>query len=80
MTVINGFVEQGGLTRENGQRRFRDAILSGNSTDLETLYSAGVDMNRILTHVAISWARSVKLIRLFRHCQGNHLAALMTAS
>ncbi|KAF0670706.1 hypothetical protein L245_14895, partial [Salmonella enterica subsp. enterica serovar Worthington str. BCH-4719] len=34
------FVEQGGLTRENGQR-FRDAILSrGNSTDLETLYSA----------------------------------------
>lgn len=33
-------VEQGGLTRENGQR-FRDAILSrGNSTDLETLYSA----------------------------------------
>ncbi|EDY7979264.1 peptidyl-dipeptidase Dcp [Salmonella enterica] len=34
------FVEQGGLTRENGQR-FRDVILSrGNSTDLETLYSA----------------------------------------
>ncbi|EJG2830372.1 dipeptidyl carboxypeptidase II [Salmonella enterica] len=34
------FVEQGGLTRENGQR-FRDAILArGNSTDLETLYSA----------------------------------------
>ncbi|HCR9734614.1 peptidyl-dipeptidase Dcp [Citrobacter sp. FR21RM1OL9030] len=34
------FVEQGGLTRENGQR-FRDAILSrGNSTDLERLYPA----------------------------------------
>lgn len=34
------FVEQGGLTRENGQR-FREAILSrGNSADLETLYSA----------------------------------------
>ena len=32
------FVEQGGLTRENGQR-FREAILSqGNSTDLEALY------------------------------------------
>uniref|UniRef100_UPI000465DDDA M3 family metallopeptidase n=1 Tax=Franconibacter pulveris TaxID=435910 RepID=UPI000465DDDA len=32
------FVEQGGLTPENGQR-FRDAILSrGNSTDLEALY------------------------------------------
>ncbi|VUC81396.1 dipeptidyl carboxypeptidase Dcp [Raoultella terrigena] len=32
------FVEQGGLTRENGQR-FRDAILSrGNSTDLSELY------------------------------------------
>ncbi|MBS0847295.1 peptidyl-dipeptidase Dcp [Citrobacter sp. JGM124] len=32
------FVEQGGLTRENGQR-FRDAILSrGNSRDLEQLY------------------------------------------
>ena len=32
------FVEQGGLTRENGQR-FRDAILSrGNSEDLEWLY------------------------------------------
>ena len=32
------FVEQGGLTRENGQR-FRDAILSrGNSEDLERLY------------------------------------------
>ena len=32
------FVEQGGLTRENGQT-FRDAILSrGNSTDLEALY------------------------------------------
>lgn len=32
------FVEQGGLTRENGQR-FRDAILSrGNSTDLAELY------------------------------------------
>lgn len=34
------FVEQGGLTRENGQR-FRDAILSrGNSEDLERLYPA----------------------------------------
>lgn len=34
------FVEQGGLTRENGQR-FREAILSrGNSADLESLYSA----------------------------------------
>ena len=34
------FVEQGGLTRENGQR-FREAILSrGNSEDLERLYSA----------------------------------------
>ncbi|EDP8628396.1 peptidyl-dipeptidase Dcp [Salmonella bongori] len=34
------FVEQGGLTRENGQR-FRDAILSqGNSADLDRLYSA----------------------------------------
>ncbi|EPK7416895.1 peptidyl-dipeptidase Dcp [Klebsiella aerogenes] len=32
------FVEQGGLTRENGQR-FREAILSrGNSCDLEALY------------------------------------------
>ncbi|MHA1080216.1 peptidyl-dipeptidase Dcp [Enterobacter ludwigii] len=32
------FVEQGGLTRENGQK-FRDAILSrGNSTDLAELY------------------------------------------
>jgi len=32
------FVEQGGLTRENGQA-FREAILSrGNSSDLETLY------------------------------------------
>jgi len=32
------FVEQGGLTRENGQR-FREAILSrGNSSDLEVLY------------------------------------------
>ncbi|STW39174.1 dipeptidyl carboxypeptidase Dcp [Klebsiella pneumoniae] len=32
------FVEQGGLTRENGQR-FREAILSrGNSTDLAELY------------------------------------------
>lgn len=32
------FVEQGGLTRENGQR-FREAILSrGNSSDLEALY------------------------------------------
>jgi peptidyl-dipeptidase Dcp len=32
------FAEQGGLTRENGQR-FRDAILSrGNSSDLEALY------------------------------------------
>ncbi|WP_228743023.1 M3 family metallopeptidase, partial [Klebsiella quasipneumoniae] len=32
------FVEQGGLTRENGQR-FRDAILSrGNSADLAELY------------------------------------------
>ncbi|MFV0263892.1 MAG: peptidyl-dipeptidase Dcp [Kluyvera sp.] len=32
------FVEQGGLTRENGQR-FREAILSrGNSSDLEKLY------------------------------------------
>jgi peptidyl-dipeptidase Dcp len=32
------FVEQGGLTRENGQI-FRDAILSrGNSSDLEALY------------------------------------------
>lgn len=32
------FVEQGGLTRENGQR-FREAILSrGNSEDLERLY------------------------------------------
>ncbi|ADO48560.1 peptidyl-dipeptidase Dcp [[Enterobacter] lignolyticus] len=32
------FVEQGGLTRENGQR-FRDAILSrGNSSDLDALY------------------------------------------
>ncbi|HFZ8993535.1 TPA: peptidyl-dipeptidase Dcp [Citrobacter freundii] len=32
------FVEQGGLTRENGQK-FREAILSrGNSTDLEQLY------------------------------------------
>lgn len=32
------FVEQGGLTRENGQR-FREAILSrGNSVDLERLY------------------------------------------
>ncbi|HGW7099805.1 TPA: M3 family metallopeptidase, partial [Escherichia coli] len=32
------FVEQGGLTRENG-RRFREAILSrGNSEDLERLY------------------------------------------
>ena len=32
------FVEQGGLTRENGQT-FRDAILSrGNSSDLEALY------------------------------------------
>ncbi|MBB1200932.1 peptidyl-dipeptidase Dcp [Enterobacteriaceae bacterium 89] len=32
------FVEQGGLTRENGQR-FREAILSrGNSSDLEILY------------------------------------------
>ena len=32
------FVEQGGLTRENGQR-FREAILSrGNSSDLELLY------------------------------------------
>ncbi|AGE94676.1 peptidyl-dipeptidase Dcp [Citrobacter farmeri] len=34
------FVEQGGLTRENGQR-FREAVLSrGNSEDLEHLYSA----------------------------------------
>lgn len=34
------FVEQGGLTRENGQR-FREAILSrGNSEDLERLYPA----------------------------------------
>ncbi|WP_318392634.1 peptidyl-dipeptidase Dcp [Enterobacter sp.] len=34
------FVEQGGLTAENG-RRFRDAILSrGNSTDLKALYQA----------------------------------------
>ena len=34
------FVEQGGLTRENGQR-FREAILSrGNSTDLAELYLA----------------------------------------
>ncbi|EPJ7335602.1 peptidyl-dipeptidase Dcp [Citrobacter amalonaticus] len=34
------FVEQGGLTRDNGQR-FRDAILSrGNSEDLERLYPA----------------------------------------
>ncbi|ECG8588820.1 peptidyl-dipeptidase Dcp [Salmonella enterica subsp. salamae] len=33
------FIEQGGLTRENGQR-FREAILSqGNSADLEALYS-----------------------------------------
>ncbi|MCL7704887.1 M3 family metallopeptidase, partial [Enterobacter kobei] len=32
------FVEQGGLTRENGQK-FREAILSrGNSTDLGELY------------------------------------------
>ena len=32
------FVEQGGLTRENGQR-FREAILSrGNNEDLERLY------------------------------------------
>ena len=32
------FVEQGGLTRANGQR-FREAILSrGNSTDLAELY------------------------------------------
>ena len=32
------FIEQGGLTRENGQR-FREAILSrGNSSDLEKLY------------------------------------------
>ncbi|MEP8658595.1 M3 family metallopeptidase [Enterobacter asburiae] len=32
------FVEQGGLTRENGQK-FREAILSrGNSTDLAELY------------------------------------------
>ena len=32
------FVEQGGLSRENGQR-FREAILSrGNSTDLAELY------------------------------------------
>jgi len=32
------FVEQGGLTRENGQK-FREAILSrGNSTDLADLY------------------------------------------
>ncbi|ENT4818782.1 TPA: peptidyl-dipeptidase Dcp [Citrobacter farmeri] len=34
------FVEQGGLTRENGQR-FREAVLSrGNSEDLERLYPA----------------------------------------
>lgn len=34
------FVEQGGLTRENGQR-FREAVLSrGNSEDLERLYLA----------------------------------------
>lgn len=34
------FVEQGGLTRENGQK-FREAILSrGNSTDLAELYSS----------------------------------------
>ena len=34
------FVEQGGLTRENGQR-FREAILSrGNSSDLAELYRA----------------------------------------
>lgn len=34
------FIEQGGLTRENGQR-FREAVLSrGNSEDLERLYPA----------------------------------------
>ena len=34
------FVEQGGLTRENGQR-FREGILSrGNSADLAVLYQA----------------------------------------
>lgn len=48
------FVENGGLTRENGQR-FREAILSrGNSEDLERLYPAwrgkAPDINPMLIH------------------------------
>lgn len=52
------FVEQGGLTRENGQK-FRDAILSrGNSTDLAVLYRhwSGRDpqMEPMLKHRGLS--------------------------
>lgn len=52
------FVEQGGLTRENGQK-FREAILSrGNSTDLAELYRqwSGRDprMARMLEHRGLS--------------------------
>lgn len=52
------FVEQGGLTRENGQK-FREAILSrGNSTDLAELYCqwSGRDpkMEPMLKHRGLS--------------------------
>lgn len=57
------FVEQGGLTRENGQK-FREAILSrGNSTDLAELYRqwSGRDPNG--ADAGTSWFERVRFVQ-----------------